>query len=197
MLSSVTIIALAAGSFLASNVDNALILSGWLLAGHLSTRKVAAGYALAALITLCLSATLGYVLNVLPIQYIGFLAIVPILLGVKLIAEQVRQGPDTVGASRSVFSTLSVAIILLASSVDTVLVFAALFADSNPASDVLVAAGFLLAAAGWFVFVHKLTQSAARLRRISSAAQWLAPAMMIIVGSYIFLNTATDVVPGT
>ena len=91
---------------------------------------------------------------------------------------------------------MTVATALFANSVDTMLVFSPLLADSAATVDPLIVASYLLVAIAWFMVAWLFSRNAARLARVSMIAQWLAPLIMIAVGLYILDNTATDVVAG-
>ena len=192
-----TVLFLVASTYFATNVDNLLLLVGWMLGGRVSTGRLIAGYAIAVSAVLVVSLALGLSANVIPINYVGYLGLVPVLLGVKLLAEQFRNRDDVPKTTTmETFSVAAVATTLFSNSVDTMLVFAPLLADSSARSDRVIAAGYLVMAFFWFFAAQFLSQRAARLRRISTAAQWLTPLIMIAIGLYILDNTITDVVPG-
>jgi cadmium resistance protein CadD (predicted permease) len=73
-------------------------------------------------------------------------------------------------------------------------VFAPLLADSSSEIDYLIVSGFIIVAALWFQLASFLSHHAARLELITRLAGWLAPFIMISVGIYILVDTATDVV---
>jgi cadmium resistance protein CadD (predicted permease) len=192
-----TILILVASSYFATNVDNLLLLVGWMLGGRVSRGRLFAAYAIAAIAVLVVSLTLGLSANVIPIDYVGYLGLVPVILGVKLFAEQLRSrddAPET--ATVKTFSVAAVATTLFSNSVDTMLVFAPLLADSSAGIDRVIAAGYLVMAFFWFFAAQFFSQRAARLRPVSTAAQWLTPLIMVAIGLYILDNTITDVVPG-
>jgi cadmium resistance protein CadD (predicted permease) len=95
------------------------------------------------------------------------------------------------------FSVAGIAATLFSNSVDTMLVFAPLLADSNARTDRMIVPAYLAMAVTWFLVAHLLSQRAARLQRVSTAAQWITPLIMIAIGIYILDNTITDVVPGS
>jgi cadmium resistance protein CadD (predicted permease) len=193
-----TVLILVASSYFATNVDNLLLLVGWMLGGRVSMGRLLSGYAIAVGAVLVVSLTLGLSANVIPINYVGYLGLVPMLLGVKLLAEQLRyRGSTPKSETLGSFSVAAIAMTLFSNSVDTMLVFAPLLADSSTGTDRVIVAGYLVMAFFWFFAARFFSRRAARLRRVSTAAQWLTPLIMIAVGLYILDNTLTDVVPGT
>ena len=85
-----TLIALIVGTFVSTNVDNLAILVSWLLSGRVAHSHVAAGYALSVTTVIFISAVLGLSSKVIPVQWIGWLGVVPILLGAYALASQFR-----------------------------------------------------------------------------------------------------------
>ena len=195
MAADMTVIALVASSFVATNVDNLLILVAWMLGGRLATRRLLGAYSLAAAAVLLVALLFGTVSNLLPVQYLGYLGIIPVLLGLKMLAERF-QGDEAVNSEKTSLSLLTVATALFANSVDTMLVFAPLLADSAASVDPLIAASYVLVAGVWFWVAWWFSRNVGRLARVSMIAQWVAPLIMIAVGLYILDNTATDVVAG-
>ena len=193
-----TIFVLVASSYFATNVDNLLLLIGWMLGDRASMGRLAAAYSIAVIAVLLAALALGLSANAIPVDYIGYLGLVPILLGVKLLVDQFQKrdhDPSIVNTGN--FSVAGIAATLFSNSVDTMLVFAPLLADSNTRTDRMIVPAYLAMAVTWFLVAHLLSQRAARLQRVSTAAQWITPLIMIAIGIYILDNTITDVVPGS
>jgi cadmium resistance protein CadD (predicted permease) len=193
-----TIFVLVASSYFATNVDNLLLLVGWMLGGRASMGRLATAYSVAVIAVLLAALSLGLSANAIPVDYIGYLGLVPILLGVKLLVDQFQKrdhDPSIVNTRN--FSVAGIAATLFSNSVDTMLVFAPLLADSNARTDRMIVPAYLAMAVTWFLVAHLLSQRAARLQRVSTAAQWITPLIMIAIGIYILDNTITDVVPGS
>ncbi len=193
-----TIPILVVSSFFATNLDNLVLLVSWMLGGRMSMGRLAAAYVVAIVAVLVASLALGLSANLLPIHYVGYLGLVPILLGVKLFTEQIRSrgsAPETTNLGS--LSVAAAATTLFSNSVDTMLVFAPLLADSSTGADRIIVVAYLVMSLVWFQAARFFSQRAGRLQRVSTAAQWLTPLIMIAVGLYILDNTLTDVVPGT
>jgi len=193
-----TIIILVAGTYVATNFDNFLLLVGWMLGRRESAGQILAGYGLATIAILLASWLLGLSAGVLPLNYVGYLGFVPILLGVKMLVQQVRGRADArVGTIAQELSSLAIATTLFTNSADTMLVFSPLLADSETGTDYVIILAFIAVATIWFLLARFFSRHAARLQGISVIAQWLAPLIMIVVGLYILDNTVTDVVAGS
>lgn len=193
-----TIIFLVAGTYIATNVDNLLLLVSWMLGCHGSTRRILAGYCVAAIAILLVSWALGLSANVIPIHYVGYLGLVPITLGVTTLIRQFRGREDSpVGPAPEKFSVLAITMTLFANSADTMLVFSPLLADSETGTDYMIVVAYIAMAVTWFLLALFFSRHAARLQSVSVAARWLAPLIMMVIGFYILDNTLTDVVAGS
>jgi cadmium resistance protein CadD (predicted permease) len=192
-----TVVFLVVSGFAATNIDNLLLLVSWILAGQAALRSLLAGYSLAMIAVLTVALLFGLLSNFIPIGYIGFLGVVPVLLGLRILVGLFRNEahvPASVATNN--LSVLAIATILLANSIDTMLIFAPLLADSSVATDALITVAFLIVATAWFFLAVIFSRNVSRLRRVSFVAQWLAPLIMIVVGLYILDNTVTDVIAG-
>ena len=192
-MSELTIIALVAGSYAATNMDNLTILVSWMLAGNISRASVARGYAMATIAVLAVSTILGLSSYAIPVGFIGYLGVIPIGLGVWSLVGQFRgnqQGEVDAGAG----AAFGIGATLTANSVDSIIVFAPLLADSQMVIDAYIASTFIVVAAVWYWMAKFASQRAAKLNVVTKIAGWLAPFIMIFVGIYILMNTSTDVI---
>jgi cadmium resistance protein CadD (predicted permease) len=195
-VSELTIIALVAGSYAASNVDNLTILVTWMLAGKMSAAAIARGYAMATVAVLIISTTLGLSSAVIPMGLIGYLGVFPIGLGLYSLIGQIRGGSrhsDT-NTSTSNSAAIGFAATLTANSTDSIIIFSPMLADSMAIVDLYIASAFVVVAAAWFWMAKVASKRAAKLEAVTNVAGWIAPLIMIYVGIYILMNTATDVV---
>lgn len=194
MMDELTIIALVAGSYAATNVDNLTMLVSWMLAGKISPAGIASGYAIATVAVLVVSAILGLSSSVIPVELIGYLGVFPIGLGIYSLIGQIRGGSRQADAEPGSGAALGIAATLTANSADSIIVFSPMLADSMQVIDLYIASAFVAVAAAWFWMAKVASRHAARLDAVTRLAGWIAPLIMIYVGIYILMNTATDVV---
>jgi cadmium resistance protein CadD (predicted permease) len=98
-----------------------------------------------------------------------------------------------IDGARAVFITTF--IVQISNGTDTVVTFAALFADSTAATDLLIVLT-LAAMAVIFVLVAIYGVRHPALRQwIERNARRVTPWILMIVGAYIVANTATDLIP--
>ena len=98
MVGALTMVVLAAGTFAATNVDNLVLLVGWMLSGRVPRHHIFIGYALGMGALLAIAFGLGFSSNAIPVQYLGYLGIIPILLGAKMLVDLRRESAPPGGA---------------------------------------------------------------------------------------------------
>ena len=200
MNSLIAIIPIAAGAYVATNLDNFILLVSMLARYRNRTSNVVAGYFSGILILGFIGFWIGKVANIVPVEYLGLLGLVPISIGaVELI--QLRRGKAKVAVAneKSADAVQKVFMVTLISQVsngaDTIVVFGVLFTDSMPSADVLiiltlVAMAVIFVLAGIYSVRHP-----ALSEWIDRYAYRAMPFVLIIVGVYILANTATDLLP--
>lgn len=193
-MSELTIIALVAGSYAATNMDNLTILVSWMLAGRIPFAGIAGGYAMATVAVLVVSIALGFSSNVIPVEHIGYLGVFPIGLGVYSLVGQIRGGSRPADADPGNGAALGIAVTLTANSADSIIIFSPMLADSTTVVDLYIASVFVIVAAAWFWMAKVASRHAAKLDAVTRAAAWIAPFIMIYAGIYILMDTATDVI---
>ena len=200
MVGAMTMIVLVAGTFAATNVDNLVLLVGWMLSGRVPRLQIFMGYAAGMALLLVVTTVLSFSSNLIPVQYLGYLGIIPILAGAKMLFDLWRNASvddvDELQASGANASVVAIASTQLANGIDTILVFSPLLADSSGAIDYLIVSCFIVMVGVWFGFARFLTFHASQLNWVTIAGRWITPMVMILVGIYILDNTATDLVAG-
>jgi cadmium resistance protein CadD (predicted permease) len=195
------IVPLTAGAFIATNLDNLVLLVS-LLARYRSNRfHVIAGYLSCAFILGLMGFIIAAAADLVPVQYLGLLGLVPITIGATGIIQMYNDPADVSDAAdnariavRSAFT--ATLLIQLSNGADTVVTLGALFADSSPAANILI---FLtlaaMAVAFAFVAIYAV-QHPLLSRWIERYGPRVTPFILILVGFYILSNTATDMLPG-
>ena len=131
------IIPIAAGAYLATNLDN-LTLLAVLLARYPERRDtVIAGFLVSAGLLAGCGFAISYATAAVPVKYLGLLGLVPITIGLVGVSRLIRErsGRDASGPqSPRIAGAAFVATVgsQLGNGSDTLITFAALFADSMP-----------------------------------------------------------------
>jgi cadmium resistance protein CadD (predicted permease) len=199
MYSSILIVPVAAGAFVATNLDNLALLAAFLVRYQHRKSIVATAYITGVLILSLGGYGIAHAAEITAVEYLGWLGLVPIGLGVAGVINLFRKDTsagtdrlDPLGSSKTAFfATLTSQ---LGNGTDTVLTFGALFADSNPASDLIIALtvaamAMIFLASARYAVGHPALSSA-----IERHAQRIIPFILIFVGAYILADTATDLV---
>ena len=177
-------------AYAATNLDNMLLIGG-LLAGGARRGSVTIGFAIASSLVVVLAFSFTALSYLLPPAMLGYLGIVPIILGLRLL---IHQSAETEATAQVATGAVAVAVLLAANSLDTVATFAPMFAESEAIVRLALVIGFLVSAVILFSVVLRFTQRLSTLAGGAPAAQRIAAAVMIFVGIYVLLDTGTDLV---
>ncbi len=199
MEASFTLAGLAIGAFLATNLDNLLLLIFLQGANPRHRKAVVTGYLLAVggLIALVIAGSrLG---DELDPGIIGYLGLIPIALGLWLLrrspAIQVATEGSRAEASAPHFEgsvVLGTTVLLLSNSGDSLALLLPLLADTYAGGRKVLLLTWLSCAGLWVFLGQLLTQRPSAARVLEQHGTKVVPWVMIGVGAYILLNTATD-----
>ena len=132
--------------------------------------------------------------GVLAPEFLGYLGVLPLALGLRLALA----GPGSPSERAVAGSVPTVAILLIANSSDTIAAFAPLFAESSRSARMGLIAGFLATAAVWLTIMLAVSKRAESWflgsGRARTVAHYFAATTMIVVGTYILWDTATDTI---
>ncbi len=192
----ISVLGLVVASFVATNIDNLALLVGWLVSKQVKSSRIFMGYMAGMSILLLLSIVFSFVSFVLPLSYLGFFGVIPVLLGFIMLLRLIRGGEESDNQLNAKGALVAIAMTQVANGVDTVLVFSPLLIDSRTEIDLFIAITFMVVAVLWFWFAKMLCYHASRLEVITKIGPWIAPLVMIAVGLYILDNTATDMIAG-
>ena len=200
MYGVLTIIPVAAGAYVATNLDNFALLVTLLARYNDRTSTVSAGY-LAGMFILALAGYwIGAAAGAVPIEYLGFLGLVPMSIGAIGVFRLFRKVPEHLldeNRLRSTENTAFAATVVsqLGNGADTIVTFGALFADSAPASDIWIIVTLAVMAVVFVVVANSSLRHPGIKTWIERYAHLVTPFILIAVGAYIFANTATDMLP--
>lgn len=200
-LSAVEIFALSGlvvGSFVATSIDNLLILVVLLGANAKRRSAVLMGFFIATVAVMCASA-LGLLLgSLVGAGMIGYFGAVPLFLGCHMLykawSSSGHESLDIVGADGSGgraiwFSTF---ILMFSNSGDSIAVFLPLLAESNGAALLVIVCTYVLSAVVWAALSCLISGRRELAVRIEARAEKIIPWMMIGVGIYILMDSSTD-----
>jgi len=197
----IAIIPIAAGAYVATNLDNFLLLVSLLARYGKHTSSVVAGYFACMLILGFVGFWIGAAADNAPVEYLGLLGFVPILIGAVEL-YRMRRGKETDTVANEVLvdgaQTVFMATLLsqLGNGADTIVVFGVIFTDSMPYADILIALTMAAMAVIFVLVGIYAVRHPALSEWIERYASRAMPFVLILVGIYILANTATDLLPG-
>lgn len=132
-------------------------------------------------------------------KYVGFLGLIPVILGVKAIKAAYFDNDasaDTAGmGSRSGLDlTLGTFTLMLANSGDTLALMLPLIIDTRAQAYPFMALNYAAMVALWAAVAYWLADHKKVSKFVDRHGKKIVPWAMIGVGLYIFMNTATDTV---
>jgi cadmium resistance protein CadD (predicted permease) len=191
-LELITIIAVAAASFVATSFDNLLILVG-LLGASYERKQVASGYLSGMLLVAIAAAGLSMATHRLPAAALGYLGLIPIGLGLWHLL-QLRRPSARRDEARRAGGVWPVALVTVAASGDSLATFVALLSDSVTALAIPILATFAAGSLGWLALARFLSTHEGVVRILRRWGVYLIPLLLIVIGTYILLDSHTDVV---
>jgi len=201
MTEVLTVIALSAGAFVGTNLDNLILLVALFSRYRSHTKVVTAGYFSGMLLIAASCFLIAELGDVIPVAWLGMLGIIPIMIGLRALFQLFRPGQTTdkprftmVDDRKAIFAT--VLMTQLANGADSIITFSLILADTKDTLGLPILVTFLtmsgvLAGLAYYSLNH---------RRVSETldrfGNYLTPFILIFVGIYILSNTATDLVAG-
>ena len=184
-------------AYIATNLDNLLLLIGLLAQYATARRNVLAGYTVGMLALGLASLAIGKAAEAIPVAYLGWLGLIPIAAGVYALLALLRAPTaDAPSPSRAGPVFVVAALTQLSNGADTIATFSILVADSASGVEPWLFTTFIamiavFAATASFTLAHPWLGGAA-----TRYSRYITPFLMIAIGSYVLANTLTDVAPG-
>ena len=198
MTDALTIITVAFTAYLATNVDNLVILIALYSRFRGRAVFVTIGQLITTIGVIVAAWLLGEAAALAPVEYVGLLGLVPLTIGLYWawgLFRGTAAAETTEPPLRSGLVVVAAASSLLGNSVDTLITMAVVIADSKSDVDGLVlsaaiAGALMLSAAARFA-----VDSPSVGPIVERYSARVAPFIMIAVGLYVLANTSTDLLP--
>jgi len=188
-------IALAsAAAFVASSMDNLLLLVGFKSARSMDRRSVRVGYVVSVVTVTGLAWGLALAAEGRVPFRLSYLGVLPIIAGVYHGVRSLRERASSEVArppSRG-SGFFSVLVTMLANSGDSLLVLMALFADTAPGLDLVAGATLVAMSALWIAIAGFVAGHPRHRSRVEAFARYALPVILVAVGIYILMDTSTD-----
>lgn len=201
------VVVMSVTAFVATSLDNLLLLVGFQAAGNIPRRGIAAGYVATILVVCAVAFGLATAAEqALPFS-LSWLGLAPIVIGLWHGVTAFRAGPGaTAPGSREqvrpedltpaerVTGFLSVLLTMLANSSDSLIVVVALLGDTRSRLDWYVVGTLVAMAMLWSTSAGWLSRRPNLQRPLRAFARYGLPVLLVVIGVYILMDSPTDVV---
>jgi len=128
-------------------------------------------------------------LKFISIEYVRYLGVLPLCLGVKEIVSRNDQAEPDFGKNRRDSANLlwNVAIVTIANGADNIGVYTPLFSEFTMNQYVLFLAVFIVMTAAWCMFGYKVSKVPIYEKLIKKYRKVIVPSVYILLGVYILL----------
>jgi cadmium resistance protein CadD (predicted permease) len=197
------LVLVTAGGFVATNLDNLLILVGLLGAGGARHWPILLAFALAAAGALLVALLGGLAGTFVDPGQVGYLGLLPIALGCAqlyrnlCVGESCASTPEersdqAPGAGAEAGVVLATFLVMASNSGDSIALFLPLFAESRRDALVVEVATCLLMILLWCHLAKQAVRRPVLAKALQRQGRYLVPLLMIAVGGYVLLDTGTD-----
>ena len=188
-----TIAIAAIGLFVATNVDNVLVVAAFCLDEDYTAIEVVAGHYAGVIVALAGAVIGASVATATARSWVFLLGLVPIGIGVWGL---VRRDPDPRGDELQVIPGTAGRIGVVTTTTigvngENMAVFVSFFVTLTPEQVALVVAGYLVAAGVLFAVGLGMARVAGDLGPPQWVNTWFVPVVLIVVGAYVFASGAT------
>lgn len=173
----------AVGVFVATNIDDLLVLTALFGTRRLTTRQIVAGQYLGMSVLVAVSVVAAASLSSVPDRWIGLFGVVPVGLGVRGLVRRHGDGPQAV-----VTSTVGVAAITIANGADNVSVYTPVFRDAGRDTIVYIVI-FAVLVAVWLAGARFFVSRKPVVRLLDRWGDWIIPCVFIAIGATLLIGT--------
>lgn len=186
-------IAAAIGLFAATNIDDIVVLTVLFLAstrGSLPGWKVIAGQYLGFIALVAVSVVAAAGLTIVPDEWVGFLGLIPLAIGIYgLIRTLRRRGDDDDESAMRAGGLIGVAGITIANGADNISLYTPVFRSSPIPDTIVTIIVFLVLVAVWCVLARLVGTNKTVTEALEKIEHWLVPAVFIGLGLYILIDS--------
>ena len=183
------LLGLAVGLFVTTNLDDVFVLLGFFADPKFRPRQIAAGQLLGIAALYAASVGASMLALVVSPAYVGFLGVLPILIGLKKIAA-LRNGHESADTDEphgpgGHWNALSVAAVTIADGGDNLSVYIPLFATRSAGDVAAIGAVFAVMTLVWLAAAFWLTRHRTLGSPIRRYGQRVVPFVLVGLGGYI------------
>jgi cadmium resistance protein CadD (predicted permease) len=187
---AVPAIVTAFAMFAATNIDDAVVLVVLNVAsqaGGVPRRwQIWAGQYLGFTVIVLVSFTAALGLRVVPVEWVGLLGLIPLLLGIRGLLKLVRtlrdEDPDPPVMATGLLSVVAVTV---ANGGDNIALYTPVFRIIGVADAALTLAVFAVCTALWCLAGQLAVSHQRVIEMLQRSSRWLVPVVFVVLGCYI------------
>ena len=183
----------AIGAFAVTNVDDFVLLTILFIdsqtRGGMRRWNIIAGQYLGFIILLVISGVGAVGLVVIRTEWVGWLGLLPLVIGVYRLIKVARYGAEYVERPAGLNGVLSVAAATAANGGDNLALYVLIFHTQAPFDTTITVAVFLLLLAIWCAGASLVGTRAKVISVLVHVGEWLVPGVYFIIGSIILVRS--------
>ena len=190
-------IAAAAGLFVATNLDDIVVLTVLFAASARSSRlrgwQIVAGQYLGLITLIAVSFLAALGLTIVPDEWVGLLGLIPLAIGVLALVRTLRgqDDDDEAESALKAVGLLGVAGITIANGGDNIAIYTPVFRTMSTIDALVTIVVFLVLLAGWCLFAKVIGTNEKVTEALEKVEHWLVPVVFIGLGVFILLESGT------
>jgi len=189
-------IAAAAGLFVATNIDDIVVLTVLFAVAARGTSRlrgwqIVAGQYLGLITLIAVSFLAALGLTIVPDEWVGLLGLIPLAIGVLALVRTLRGNDDEAESALKAVGLLGVAGITIANGGDNIAIYTPVFRTMSTADTLITIAVFLVLLALWCLLARAIGTNEKVTEALEKVEHWLVPVVFIGLGVFILIESGT------
>jgi len=191
-------IAAAAGLFVATNIDDIVVLTVLFAVAARGTSRlrgwqIVAGQYLGLITLIAVSFLAALGLTIVPDEWVGLLGLIPLAIGVLALVRTLRgkDDDDEAESALKAVGLLGVAGITIANGGDNIAIYTPVFRTISTTDALVTIAVFLVLLALWCLLARAIGTNEKVTEGLEKVEHWLVPVVFIGLGVFILIESGT------
>lgn len=191
-------IAAAVGLFVATNLDDIVILTVLFAIAARGTSQlrgwqIVAGQYLGLITLIAVSSVAALGLTIVPDEWVGLLGLIPLAIGVLALVNTLRgkDDDDEAESALKAVGLLGVAGITIANGGDNIAIYTPVFRTISTTDALVTIAVFLVLLALWCLAARAIGSNEKVTEGLEKVEHWLVPVVFIGLGIFILIESGT------
>jgi cadmium resistance transport/sequestration family protein len=184
----------AVGLFAATNIDDIVVLTVLFLAstrGRPRPWQIVTGQYLGFITLVIISVIAALGLTIVPDEWVGFLGLIPLGIGIYTLIKGLRRGDDDDDDDDKITAVglLGVAGITIANGADNISIYTPIFRTNSVGDTITMIVVFLILVAVWCAAGRLIGTNKAITEKLEKVEHWLVPVVFIGLGLFILIES--------